>query len=170
MPVSDTWMLIGRVQGSFGVHGELKVELHTDYPERFKLLRQVYLGTDRELYPVKRSRRHGDRVLLTLAGIDSPEAARRLTGRDLFIPRSEAVELPAGHYYLDDLVGLTVTTAHGAPVGEVSDVLQTGSNDVLVVTAKGRAVLIPVIKDAVIELDVEGRRAVVEDWVLEPAV
>jgi 16S rRNA processing protein RimM len=163
-------MLIGTVQGAFGLRGELKIKPHTDFPERFARLRQVFLGPQRAPYTVKRSRPHQDRVLLTLAGVETPERARDLTGLDLAVPRSEAVELPEGHYYLDDLVGLTVFSADGKAVGEVSDVLQTGSNDVLVVGRGNNAVLIPLIADAVVELNVEGRRAVVQSWVLEPAL
>jgi 16S rRNA processing protein RimM len=160
-------MVIGTIVGSFGLRGELKVELHTDYPDRFGRLTTVYAGPRRVPHRVAGTRRHQGRVLLRLEGVESLEGAEVLRGKELAVPRSEAVPLPEGHYYLDDLLGVEVSTVSGQQVGTISDVLRTGSNDVYVVQAEGRSVLIPGIKDAIRELDLEGRRVVIEPWVLD---
>jgi 16S rRNA processing protein RimM len=170
MPEPAKWMLIGRIVGAFGVRGELKVEEHTDFPERYKRLKSVVVGPERREYAVERARRHKGRVLLKLGGVETPEAARGLTGMEIAVPREQAMALPEGHYYLDDILGAEVVTAEGSVVGRVSDVIQTGANDVYAVDAGGQTVLIPVTKEAVRELDVAGRRVVVESWVLEGAV
>jgi 16S rRNA processing protein RimM len=163
------WMPIGRVAGAFGLRGELKVDLLTDFPERFGRLKRVYIGDERREWTVERSRRQGGRVLLKLEGIDSPEAAAKLAGFELAVPRGEAVDLPPGHYYLDDLIGARVVTVDGRDVGPLTEVLRTGSNDVYVVGHGKESILIPAIKDAVEEVDVRAGRVVVQPWVLESA-
>lgn len=160
------WMLIGRVASPFGVHGEFRVELHTDFPDRFTSLRRVYLGSRREAFEIQRARRQGDQVLLKLKGVDAPEAVRALGRPDLYVPRQDATPLPEGRFYLDDVVGMEVVTEDGRRVGEVSDVLETGSNEVFVVGRGREEILVPVIKDAVLRLDLEGRTIVIDDWVL----
>jgi 16S rRNA processing protein RimM len=170
MPESEQWMLIGKIVGPFGIQGELKVEEHTDFPNRFKRLTTVALGSERREYAVQGARRHKGRVLLRLAGVETPEAARDLAGEEIAIPRGEAMPLPEGHYYLDDILGAEVFTPEGTTVGRVSDVIQTGANDVYAVMSGQQTILIPVTKDAVRELDVAGRRVIVEPWVLEGAI
>jgi 16S rRNA processing protein RimM len=160
-------MVIGTVVGTFGVRGELKVELHTDFPDRYTGLTTVYVGPRRVPHAVVAARKHGGRVLLRLAGVDAPEQADALRGRELAVPRAEAVPLPEGYYYLDDLVGVEVSTADGRALGSISEVLRTGSNDVYVVGTGGKALLVPAIRDAVRDLDLATRRLIVEPWVLD---
>lgn len=161
------WMLIGRVARDFGLRGEVKVEVLTDFPDRFAGLKEVYLGPGRVPFRIESSRRHQAHVLMKFSGVDTPEQARDLRGQDLSVPREDAVPLPPGHYYLDDLLGMTVLTPEGETVGRIADVLRTGSNDVYVVNEGRHAILVPAIRDAVRELDLEGRRVVIERWVLE---
>lgn len=159
-------MLVGRIAGPFGVRGEIKIDPFTDFPDRFGDLTSIYVGARRDSYAVEHGRKHRGQILVSLEGISSPEAVRELRGADIFVPRSEAAPLPPGHFYLEDAVGLTVQTSDGQAVGTVTDVLKTGSNEVFVVGAGKEAILIPVIKDAVTELNLEERRVVVEPWVL----
>jgi 16S rRNA processing protein RimM len=164
--MTDEWMLIGRVAGPFGVRGDVKVDALTDFPDRFSGLTRVYLGAERTPIAVEDVSARGGRILLRLAGIASPEAVRELRGAEIYVPRSEAAPLPSGHFYLDDAVGLTVRTTDGADLGSVTEILKTGSNEVFVVGRGKGAVLIPVIKDAIAELDLSRRLVVVEPWVL----
>lgn len=164
------WMVIARVAGSFGVRGELKVEPYSDYPERFKRLRCVYLGSDRRECAVLSTRPHMEHILVRLNGVDTPEQAAALRDQELAIPRNEAWPLSEGQYYLDDLVGVTVTTEDGRVIGSISEVIRTGSNDVYVVGRGRDAVLVPGIKAAVPTLDLSVRTMIVADWVLEEAL
>lgn len=168
MAGDDQWMTVGRMAGPFGLRGEAKVEILTDYPERFRQLERVFLGPRHREYTLLSARPHSGLMLVHLEGIDTPEAVSRLLGQEVMIPRAEAVELPQGHYFLEDLVGLPVETAEGQPVGTIADVLRTGSNDVYVVKTGEGEVLVPGISDAVREVDVPGRRVVIEAWVLLP--
>jgi len=160
-------MPIGRIAGPFGLRGEIKVDLLTDFPDRFKDMKQVYVGLERRPYGIITSRRHRRQVLLTLQGLDTPEDIARLRQKELAIPRADAVDLPEGHYYLQDVIGMAVLATDGAEIGVVTDVLRTGSNDVFVVNEGPKAVLIPVIQGAIAELDLVANRVVVEGWVLE---
>jgi 16S rRNA processing protein RimM len=161
-------MVIGRIVGAFGVHGEAKVELLTDFPDRFNGLEHVLLGPDLKPATITAVRSHKGRLLIRLENVETPEAVEALRGAELAVPREEAVELPEGHYYLEDVIGCVVLTVSGAQVGKVMDVLRTGSNDVFVVGSGNDATLIPVIKDAIADLNLRERRIVVEGWVLEP--
>lgn len=166
MPVSDEWMLIGEIAGPFGVHGEIKIDPLTDYPERFQTLRHVYVGSARDEYRVDRARLHKRQVLARFAGIETPEQVDGLRGQEVLVPRGEAAKLPEGHYYLDDLIGAEVLTTDGRTVGAITDIIRTGSNDVYVVGEGRDAALIPAIKGAVVDLDLAARRVVIEPWVL----
>lgn len=163
---ANGWMLVGTIAGSFGVRGELKVELNTDFPDRFKSLKVVHLGADRAPRAIRGARAHHGRVLLQLDGVETPEAANGLRGTELWIPRSDAMRLPEGHYYLDDLIGFQVVTVDGRVLGPITDVLRTGANDVFVVNTGSAAILVPSIRDVVCVLDLDGRRIVVETWIL----
>jgi 16S rRNA processing protein RimM len=160
------WMVIGEVAGAFGVRGEVKVSSLTDFPDRFKDLKTVYLGAGRQPYDVIRSRLHQGRILLQLGGLDTPEQVAALGRVEISVPRAEAVPLPEGAFYLDDLIGVRVRTTEGADVGHITDVLRTGSNDVWIVGHGKQSVLIPAIADAVQELNVEAKYAVILPWVL----
>jgi 16S rRNA processing protein RimM len=161
-------MLIGRVVGGFGVRGEMKVEPLTDFPDRFARLELVYIGPAHQPFRIESSRQHKGRVLLKVVGIGTPEQAAALHDQDVAIPREEAMHLPPGHYYLDDLVGMTVLNVEGEAVGHITDVLRTGSNDVYVVNEGRDSILVPAIRDAIRELDLENGRILVEQWALEP--
>lgn len=159
-------MLIGRLVGTFGLRGEVKLEPLTDFPERFNSLAQMYVGDDHWRVEVLRCRPHRTHVLIQFAGIDSPEQADKLQGQDVYVPRGEAVDLPEGHYYLYEVVGFNIYLSDGRHLGHITDVIRTGSNDVWVVNEGKNAVLVPVIRDAVVSLDMSDRSAVVETWIL----
>lgn len=160
-------MAIGRVAGPFGLRGEMKVDLLTDFPERFSSLVQVHVGPDYSPYAIECSRKHAHQVVLKLKDVDTPEAVKELGGLELHISREEAVPLPEGHYFLDELIGVNVETESGKQLGPIRDVLRTGSNDVYVVGSGREEILIPGTSEAVRDLDLDGRRMVVESWILD---
>lgn len=146
----------------WGYRGELKVQILTDFPERFASLRNVFLGDDAKPFSVERAHRHGQAVLLKLKGVDSPEHAARLRNQDVLVPTEEAVSLPEGKLYLYQLIGLSVRTTAGEPLGHVADVLETGANDVYVVNDGTREILLPAIPSVIKHIDLETREMVVE--------
>lgn len=162
------FLAIGEVASPCGLRGEVHVVPLTDFPERFRSTREVLVGTPGEEpagppVKVERTRLQGRNVVLKLAGVDSPEAARSLRGRLLFVPRTEAAPLPEGRFYVCDLVGLTVVDEGGRVLGELTEVLDRPANDVFVVHPGGGGpeILVPALKSVVRRVDLaEGRMVV----------
>jgi len=159
------YLIIGRVLKPWGYRGEIKVKILTDFPERFASLRTVYLGDDAKPFSVERARLHGgNAALLKLAGIDSPEADAKLREQLVQVAIEDAVKLPEGKVYLYQLIGLRVRATDGQLLGEITDVLDTGANDVYVAQSDDgtREILLPAIPDVVKEISLERGEIVVE--------
>ena len=169
MTASD-WMVVGRIAGAFGVRGEIKIEPYTDDPDRFQSLASVYIEPNYQRLEIQRARRHKNLVIVKLEGIETPEAVRSLGTPDVAIPRRQALPLEAGGYFLEDIVGMRVRSCEGAEVGEVTDVLRTGANDVFVVGSGRAALLLPATRDAIARIDTTDRIIVANDWALQPYV
>ena len=149
------WATIGKVVALFGVHGELKVRLLTDIPNRFAELDAVYSGPDHIRRPIQRVRPYkGEMVVLKLEGIDDANTAEALRNQNLDIPLSKLAKLPPDSYYQHDILGLSVMTLDGRELGNIVDIIVTGSNDVYTIkTPGGSQVLIPAIKDVIKQVD-----------------
>jgi 16S rRNA processing protein RimM len=155
MPESPQYLIIGRVFKPWGVRGEVKVEILTEFPERFASLRTVYLGDDAKPFLVTGARLHGNAALLKFKGIDVPEDAEALRDQVVQVAREDAVKLPKGKLYLYQLIGLRVVTVEGEALGEITDVIDTGANDVYVVHDGQREILVPAIEEVVKEISLE---------------
>jgi 16S rRNA processing protein RimM len=158
----EDWVLVGVIAGAFGVRGEVKVDLYTDFPERFQAGSTVYLGDHNRPAVVLGARPLGQRVGLTLEGVGDREAAQALFDTPIRVPRSQVMPLPEGRYYHDQIIGLQAETSTGEPLGTIVEVLATGSNDVYVARLDERETLIPAIKDVVRQIDIAGGRLIVE--------
>lgn len=153
--MSEDVVAIGRVLAAFGTRGELKVAPLGRFPSRFQQLGRVLVGEAHQPITVERARRQGQGVLLKLADIDTPETARGLQHQYLYVPEAEAVQLPCGEYFVWQVVGLRVQTVDGVELGQVREVLSTGSNDVYVVHGGRGEILVPALRDVVRTVDVE---------------
>jgi 16S rRNA processing protein RimM len=159
-------ILVGLVARAHGLKGEVVVDVLSDAPERF-VPGSVVLGTapegvaDRDL-TVLESRPFQGRLLVRFEGCERREDAEALHGFELTIARSEVAPLPEGSHYRFQLVGLAVRTTAGEPLGSVTDVFATGSNDVLVVEDDEREILIPMLEGVIVSVDLPGRVVVVE--------
>lgn len=155
---------IGKVINTHGVKGEVKVLPLTDNPERYDLLKHLFLDRDGTLkeYNVEWVKYHKGFVLLKLKGIDNLNHAEEVKNCILKVHRSQAVELPEGSYFICDLIGIIVYDLEGKELGSLRDVLQTGSNDVYVVSKDGSDILIPALKTVVKDIDLEHRRILVD--------
>ena len=94
-------------------------------------------------------------MLLTIDGVESRTAAEGLVGRTVYIPEDEAVALPAGTYFWHQIIGLTVKSIDGEDLGQVAEILETGSNDVYVVHGPRGEVLIPATAEVVQTIDLD---------------
>ncbi len=155
------YLVIGRVARPWGIQGEVKVEIMTDFPDRFSLLRKVYLGPEAVPFTLKGFRLHKGAALLRLEGCHDRTTVEKLRGQLVQIPIEEAMPLEQDEYYEHQIVGLAVWTAGGEYLGTVHEVISTGPNDVYVVRGEGGEVLIPAIEDVVLEINLaQGRLAV----------
>ena len=101
-------------------------------------------------------------VVLKLEGIDSVHDAETLRGESLFVPRERVPSLPEDQYYYFQLMDMEVYTSEGEHLGHISEIIETGSNDVYVVTGGDRELLVPALDDVIREVDVEARRMLVD--------
>lgn len=151
------YLELGKIVGTHGVRGELRVQPWCDSPAFFEQFHTLYCSEDGE-GPVKvlNCRPHGNVMLVTLDGVDTVEASAALRGRVLFMNRAE-VRLAQGDYFIQDLIGCRVVDADtGRLYGTLTQVSATGANDVWHVQDEaGREYLLPAIPPVVIETDVE---------------
>ena len=154
------FIVVGRVVAPWGARGEIKVEVMTDFPDRFSPQEEVHI--DGRPMTIERSRLHQGRVILKLATIDSVEAAQGLRGRFLEVPQSQLRPLPKDEYYQYRLLGLEVWTTGGELLGRIANILPTGSNDVYIVPSRHGELLIPAIEDVVKSVELERGRIVIE--------
>lgn len=151
------YLELGKIVGTHGVRGEMRVQPWCDSPAFFQQFHTLYFSKDGEgSTKVISSRPHGNVMLLKLEGINTVEAASVLRGRVLFMNRDDA-DLAQGDYFIQDLIGCRVIDADtGRLYGTLTDVSTTGANDVWhVQDGSGREYLLPAIPPVVIDTDVE---------------
>lgn len=151
---------VGVISSTHGIRGEVKVFPTTDDPDRFRKLKQVILDTGREQksLEIEGVKFFKQFVILKFKDIDNINDIEKYKGKSLYVTREHAVKLKKDEYFIADLIGMTVKKEDGAILGTVSDVLQTGANDVYVVAlADGGEVLLPAIKDCILSVDMEKR-------------
>ncbi|NJP05663.1 MAG: 16S rRNA processing protein RimM [Chloroflexaceae bacterium] len=156
-PNPDELLLIGRVGTAFGVHGQIKFFAVTDRPDHLiRHVRTVYIGQRYAPYTIQHIFEHKTGLfILRFKEITTREAAAELRNADVYMHQNQAAPLDEDEYFLHDLYGLRVESTAGEPVGTVTDVLQTGANDVLVVTREGQPdAMIPMIRDVIAQLDI----------------
>lgn len=152
------YLAIGYLRRPHGVQGEIIMDLHTDFPERIKSGRKVYIGEKHETFTVRSVRAHGNGLLIKLRGFDSPETAGRFRNQWMYVKSSEVPALPEGRHYKHELIGLTVMTDAGEKLGMLNEVLETGANDVYIVLKEdGKEILLPAIPDVVLEVNMNER-------------
>ncbi|MBO5657542.1 MAG: 16S rRNA processing protein RimM [Agathobacter sp.] len=153
----EQYFRVGVITSTHGVRGEVKVYPTTDDPQRFKKLKKVILDTgkqqlDMEIASVKFFK---NMVILKFKGIDNINDVEKYKQADLLVHRDQAVPLKEGEYFIADLIGLKGTTDEGEDIGTLSDVIQTGANDVYVFTMEnGKELLVPKIPVCIKEVDV----------------
>lgn len=155
------FLAIGRVLRPHGVRGEIRVEIHTDHPERFEVYKSLYIGTEHRPYTLAGHRFHQGKVLLKLDGVDDRNAAETLRAQWVCIATEDAVPLEEGEVYLHQMISLRVVTIDGEDLGVVSEIIETGANLVYAVRGKEGEILIPDIPEVIEAVDVEGGQVTV---------
>ena len=151
---------VGVITTTHGIRGEVKVYPTTD-ADRFLDLEYVLLDTGREKrkLEIENVKYFKNLVILKFRGIDNINDIEMYKKRELWIPREEAQELEEDEYYIADLIGMKVVLEDGSSFGTLTDVMETGANDVYVVAMKdGKELMLPAIGDCILNVDLEQGR------------
>lgn len=149
---------VGALTKTHGVHGEVKVFPMTDDVKRFKKLKTTILDTgkekiDLEIEGVKFFKQF---VILKFKGYDSIESIEKYCGKGIFVTRENAVKLNKDEYFVADLIDMSVADEDNNIIGKITDVIQTGANDVYDIELNdGRNLLLPAIKECVLNVDMD---------------
>ncbi|HVH31686.1 MAG TPA: ribosome maturation factor RimM [bacterium] len=163
MTEPPAYVIIGRVTRPHGIRGAVHVVPDTDFPERLTSLTEAVLLKEGQPTPVRVQsvRPHRRGLVVTLAGIESVDAAGRWRGAALAVPRAQAAPLPQGRHYVFEVLGLRVQTEAGEELGIVAQILRTGGNDVYVVRGTSRDYLIPAISSVVVAIEPAAGRMII---------
>lgn len=148
---------VGVITSTHGIRGEVKVFPTTDDMKRFKRLKEVLLDTGKEqmTLEIEGVKFFKQFAILKFKGIDNINDVEKYKGKSLFVTRENAVKLRKDEYFIADLIGLKVYDEEESEIGELKDVIETGANDVYVITmADGRELLLPAIKQCILSVDV----------------
>ncbi len=154
---------VGQVLTAYGLDGAVKVLPLTDFDDRFQ--RGSKLTVEGDEHVVEWSRTAGGGLVVKLAGIDDRTMAELFRGRYLEV--SDDRPAAEGRFYHHQLIGLEVATRSGRGLGLITEVLERPANDVWVAREDVIEHLIPATKDAVLAVDLEAKRVVVADWLVE---
>lgn len=163
----NEFLRVGQIVRTHGVQGDVKLILLTDDPARFRALKTAYLEQAGAYAPVgvENVRVQPDAVLLHIDGYDTVEKAQTLKNVYLCVNRTNAVQLKKDTYFIVDLIGCETFDTSGKSYGKVTDVLETGANDVYEID--GGKLLVPALKRVLHEVDIENARITFEADVLE---
>ena len=149
---------VGIFTSTHGVRGEVKVYPTTDDPRRFRRLKEVVLDTGKEKMnlEIEGVKFFKQFVILKFKGLDNINDIEKYRQKSLYVTRKNAVRLQRDEYFIADLIGLKVQDEDGKELGTVKDVIETGANDVYEVEmADGKSLLLPAIKQCILNVDVE---------------
>ena len=172
------WLITGRVRGTFGLEGFIKIESCSGEYEHFLNLKEIKLqlpskGTETQspelFYQVEECVVRNADALLKLRGINSPEAAKKLRGADILVPRDMACPLERGEFYINDLCNSDLVYK-GNSVGTIADVVEGGGGFLLEVSeaATGRTVYIPFRSQFIGKINIPAKQVeLMHRWILE---
>ena len=154
------YIVIGRILAPWGIKGKLKVEVATDFPQRFVPTSTVYI--DCQPVIIESTEWHKGKAIVKLNTVNDIDDAQKLLGKSIEIHHSQVSLLPDGQYYHFQLIGLEVWTTQGELLGNVTEILTAESNDNYVVSGARGEVLIPAIDDVVKSIDLDKGRVTIE--------
>ena len=155
---------VGSITQTHGIRGEVKVFPLTDDISRFKNMKNLLLDGGKDGYislEVENARPQKNLVILKFKGIDNINDIEKYKGQGLYVTKENRVELKDDEYFIADLIGceVYVDTDSDKKFGNISDVMETGANDVYEITLEnGKKVLVPAIKECILNVDIEGGR------------
>jgi len=158
-------VVIAKIVRTRGLKGEVVADLLTDFPERFEGLENVtavLAGEGRRELKIDRFFFQKDRIVLKFEGVDSIEAGEALRDAEIGIDEADAVVLEENEYFDWELEGCEVETIEGEKLGIVREVMRTGGTEVLLIDGPDKELMIPFAESICIEVDIEGKRVIVD--------
>lgn len=156
------YLAIGFIRRPHGVRGELIMDLHTDFPERIKPGRKVFIGEKYQPVTFDTVRSHNESLLISLRGYETLESIGRFRNQWVYIKAKDAPALPEGQYYKYELLDLIVKDDAGNLLGKLSEILETGANDVYIVKDEsGKEILLPAIPSVILKIDMQAKEITV---------
>ncbi len=155
------YLAVGRIVAPHGVRGEVEVEIHTDFPQRFAPEARFFVGERKAEMVVEQVRPFKKRLLIKFREIPDRTTAERWRGAWIHVPTEEAWPLEEGEYYEFQIIGLDVWTDEGEYLGIVDHIIYTGANDVYVVQGPRGEILLPAIEHVIREIDLDEERITV---------
>jgi len=157
-PGEPVFLVIGKLHRPHGLHGEMVMELRTDFPERFVSGTKVFVGKEHVPQIIQNRRLCKDGFLIKFEGYDNPESVGVLRNNLVFVRVDDRPQLPNGDFYHHQLIGLTVVNESGLLLGEVIEILETGAHDVLVIhTPAEKEVLMPFVDSMIVAVELDKR-------------
>ncbi|WP_042144875.1 ribosome maturation factor RimM [Paucisalibacillus sp. EB02] len=164
--MKEKMFTVGKIINTHGIRGDVKVLRVSDFEERFDLGNTLYLVTADKVVTeliIDGHRIHKGFDLVHFKGLNNINDVEHFKGSSLKIPESQLSELGENEYYYHEIIGCEVFTSDGNSLGLVKEILSPGANDVWVVKpSKGKDILVPYIEDVVIDINVEGKRIIIE--------
>jgi len=134
------------------------MDLHTDFPDRIKPGRKIYIGDKHGEAALESVRGHGNGLLVKVKGYDTPEAAARFRNQWVYVTTKEVPPLPDDQHYKYELIDLSVIGDDGNSLGQLVEILETGANDVYIIrNDDGREILLPAIPSVILNVDMDAR-------------
>jgi 16S rRNA processing protein RimM len=157
-PGEPLFLAVGFLRRPHGVDGEILMDVLTDFPERLSRNKLVYVGEEHEPFRIEHLRPQDQALLVTFSGIEDADRAALLRNQQVYVQADSLPELPEGTYYHHQLIGLGVVDNNGQSLGILTEILETGANDVyVVVSAEGTETLLPAIASVILGVDRERR-------------
>lgn len=148
------YLVVGFLRRAHGLHGEMIMDLHTDFPERLRSGRKLFVGEDHKPIAVAGARSHAKGILIKIKGIETPEDTVQFRNQWVYVKASDVPALPKGQIYQHELFGFKVVDENENPLGELVEIIETGANDVYVIRDdSGKEILLPAIPSVILELD-----------------
>lgn len=162
------YITIGKIGATYGIHGWLKIRTYTEFGPNILNYHPWLISRDHQQWQsvqVEDGKTHGDGIIAKITGINTPEEARLLTGKFIAITRDQLPQLEKNEYYWSDLKGLIVINQRGEVLGKVIYLMETGSNDVLVIKGEKEYAIPYLPGDVITRVDLD-KKEIHVNWEL----
>lgn len=150
------YLAIGKIRRTHGIRGELVMDLLTDFPERFKVSSEVLIGAQHKPYIISSFRPTGTGALIAFKGYEDCDQAVIFRNQMVYGRLEDAPALAEGEFYQHEILGMQVVDESGKVIGAVTEIIETGANDVYVVRDEnGAEILLPAIKSVILNIEKE---------------